>query len=91
MKRPTFAKMMKQLNREAKWTLVVAYYVFVFGTSYVFRDSETRVLGFPLWIFCSCVVGWVGMSVVGAVVVKTVFKEIDIDAYSDPELDDVES
>lgn len=93
MKRPTFAKVMKQLNKEAKWTLaiVISYYIFIFGTAYLFRDSDARVLGFPLWIFCSCIIGWVGMSVVGAVVVKTVFREIDIDAYSDPDMDDVES
>jgi Predicted membrane protein len=83
---------MEQLNKEAKWTLAIAiiYYAFIFGTSYIFRYSEVRVWGFPLWIFCSSLVGWIAMSVVGAIVVKTVFKEIDINAYSDPEQDDRE-
>lgn len=74
----------KVLKKEAFWSFgtFIVYLAWVFITAYLFRNSDVRVLGFPLWFFLSSIVGWIVFAIATNFIVKKVFVEIDFDDYT---------
>ncbi|MCE7793011.1 YhdT family protein [Salipaludibacillus sp. CUR1] len=60
------------------------WYGFAYGLGSRPVEEYTYVLGMPAWFFYSCVVGFIVMAVLVAVVVKSFFKDVPFD---DPEPD----
>ena len=80
----------RQANREALITLAmyVLFFAWWYFTAYGLGSGDPEnysyVLGLPAWFFYSCVVGYMGISVVVWVVVRKFFSEEPIDG-DDPE------
>ena len=80
-----FKEKNKQINKEAKISIgiyllfFVWWFVFAYGLGLRDVSEYTYVLGFPAWFFYSCIVGYILISIVIAIVVKKVFKEIEFD------------
>lgn len=69
-----------QLSREAKWSL---YLTLIYVAGWVifayFLPNGTGLLGFPLWFEMSCVVLPILFILVSFTVLKTVYKDVDLD------------
>ncbi len=74
-----------QANREALIALILslAYFIWWYATAYGLGDRAveeyTYILGFPAWFFYSCVVGFLLFSLLAALMVKLLFKDISLD------------
>ena len=72
----------KQINKEALITLAmyIAFFAWWYITAYGLGSGNpeeyTYILGLPSWFFYSCVVGYIGISITVAVVVKKFFKDV---------------
>lgn len=71
-------------NRET--VIVLALYILFFAwwyvTAYGFGCDPSAyryVFGFPEWFFYSCIVGYIGVTILLWIVVKFFFKEIPFD------------
>ena len=75
----------KQIGKEAKITigLYLLYFVWWYGFAYGLGDRDLSeykfILGLPEWFFYSCIVGFVMISALVAIVVKIFFKDVDFD------------
>ena len=73
----------KQCDKEAIITLIVFtlyaiwWYVAGFGVWSLGVDALPWVMGLPMWFFLSCIVGWIGFTIIIYIVIKVFFKEID--------------
>lgn len=74
----------KITNRET--IIVLALYILFFAwwyvTAYGFGSDPSAyryVFGFPEWFFYSCIVGYVGVTLLLWIIVKFFFKEIPFD------------
>lgn len=60
--------------------LYALFFVWWYVTAYWLGDcdpSEYRyILGFPEWFFYSCIVGYIGISIILWIVIKMFFKEL---------------
>ena len=74
----------KTTNRET-WIVVGLYLLFFawwYATAYGFGDDPSQyryILGFPEWFFYSCIVGYIGISLLLWAVVKRFFTELPFD------------
>ncbi|RKQ35819.1 YhdT family protein [Oceanobacillus halophilus] len=55
---------------------IVWWYGFAFGLGSKPPEEYSYIFGFPAWIFWSCIVGFLVMVVLVAIVVKFVLKEV---------------
>ncbi|WP_188456429.1 YhdT family protein [Virgibacillus oceani] len=82
-------------NREAIIGCLLAafnilwWYGFAYGMGSKSPEEYTYIFGFPAWFFYSCIVGFIVMAVLVAVVVKFVLKEMPF--TDDGEEDEVDS
>ncbi len=89
MKKMTEKEKYQQCNKEAIITLIVftAYAIWWYFTGYGLNDKGVDaypwVMGLPMWFFLSCIVGWIGITITIFLVVKFVFKEIDMGEEAD--------
>lgn len=73
----------KQIAKEAKITILLylIYFVWWYGFAYGLGDRDPSeykfIFGLPDWFFYSCVLGFLMISTLVAVVVKIFFKDID--------------
>jgi uncharacterized membrane protein YhdT len=75
----------KTLNRET-WAVLGLYLVFFlwwYLTAYGLGGGDPHnykyIFGFPEWFFYSCIVGYIGITILLWVVVKCFFKDIPFD------------
>lgn len=74
----------KTTNRET-WIVTGLYLLFFawwYITAYCFGDDPSQyryILGFPEWFFYSCIVGYIGISLLLWVVVKRFFTDLPFD------------
>ena len=79
----------RQIGKEAKITLVLflVYFIWWCVTGYVVggaeKDHYTYIYGMALWFFLSSVVGYVLFSVATIIIVKTCFRNFDLDETAD--------
>lgn len=75
----------KQTNKEALVTIILFVVNFLWWAvlGYGLAGIRGTVLGFPTWFFLSCVVGYVVFVVASVVIVRSVFKDMSIEAYED--------
>lgn len=71
-------------NKEVVVVLVMylLFFAWWYFTAYGFGgnpESYKYVFGFPEWFFYSCIVGYLGISVLLWIVVKFFFKDIDFE------------
>ena len=75
----------KQIGKEAKITIALyaVYFIWWYGFAYGLGDTDPSeykyILGLPEWFFYSCVLGFLMISTLVAVVVKLFFKDIHFD------------
>ena len=73
-----------QANREAVIAIILslAYFIWWYATAYGLGDRDiaeyTYVLGFPSWFFYSCIVGFLLFSVLAALMVRFLFKNLSL-------------
>ena len=73
-----------QANKEALWAtaLALCYFAWWYLSAYIPGDvpveAYTYIFGFPTWFFLSCIVGFVLFSILAALMVATVFKDISL-------------
>ena len=74
-----------QKNVKKETLIVIGLYLLFFAwwylTAYGFGDDPSEygyILGFPEWFFYSCIVGYVGISVLLWICVRFFFTEIDL-------------
>ncbi|MDY0407016.1 YhdT family protein [Virgibacillus sp. 179-BFC.A HS] len=78
-------KRFKIANREALIGVGLAifnfiwWFVFAYGMGDKDPSKYTYILGMPAWFFYSCVLGFVVMAVLVAIVVKFFFEDIPLD------------
>lgn len=72
-------------NVKKETLIVIGLYLLFFAwwylTAYGFGDDPSEygyILGFPEWFFYSCIVGYVGISVLLWICVRFFFTEIDL-------------
>ena len=62
--------------------LYALFFVWWYAAAYGFGDDPSNyryIMGFPEWFFYSCIVGYIGISVLLALAVKLFFKDIPLD------------
>ncbi|WP_085991159.1 YhdT family protein [Oceanobacillus senegalensis] len=62
---------------------ILWWYGFAFGLGSKPPEEYSYILGFPAWIFLSCIVGVVVMIVLVGIVVKFVLKEVPFEDEDD--------
>ena len=73
-----------QANKEALWAtaLALCYFAWWYLSAYIPGEvpvaEYTYIFGFPTWFFLSCMVGFVLFSILAALMVATVFKDISL-------------
>lgn len=67
------------------------WYFFGYGMGSKDPSEYTYVLGFPTWFFMSCIAGPIVVTVVVAILLKTVFKHMSLEALSEEELKEYEN
>ena len=73
-----------QANKEALWAagLAICYFGWWYLSAYIPGEvpveSYTYIFGFPAWFFLSCILGFVLFSILAAVMVAVVFKDIPL-------------
>ncbi len=78
-----------QIRKEAtySWILYVAFFLWWYLTGYGIGGGDpanyTYVMGLPMWFFLSSVVGYVGFCIAAVIVVKTMFKDFDLDEVTE--------
>jgi uncharacterized membrane protein YhdT len=78
----------RQISKEARITfmLYIAYFIYWCITGYGVGAGDpanyTYVFGLPLWFFLSCVVGYVLFCAATIIIVKTCFKDFDLEDTS---------
>lgn len=78
-----------RITRRETWAvlgLYLLFFVWWYATAYGFGGDPAQysyILGFPAWFFYSCIVGYVGISLLLWVVVKYFFKDIPFDEEDD--------
>jgi uncharacterized membrane protein YhdT len=83
-KKMTEKEKYKQCDKEAIITLVVTtiyalwWYFTGFGLNSLGVDALPWVMGLPMWFFLSCIIGWVGISIIIFFVIKFFFKNMDL-------------
>lgn len=68
--------------------LYVLFFAWWYVTAYGFGDDPSEysyILGFPEWFFYSCIVGYVGISVLLWICVRFFFTEIDLEEEKEGE------
>ena len=79
----------RQANREALISLALYgifflwWYFSAYGAGDADPQSYSYVWGFPSWFFYSCIVGYIGISVLVWIVVRVFFREIPLDEDAD--------
>lgn len=74
----------KVTNRETRIIigLYLLFFVWWYAAAYGFGDDPSQyryILGFPEWFFYSCIVGYIGISLLLWAVVKRFFTELPFD------------
>lgn len=72
----------KQINKEAIITLLLYFFYFLWWYYFAFIYSEKNnkfILGFPAWFFYSCILGFFIINLVLVIVIKFLFKEIELE------------
>lgn len=85
MKNPALSRILK------KETLIVLglyllFFVWWYASAYGFGDNPAEynyILGFPEWFFYSCIVGYIGISILLWICVSFFFTEIDLNEGED--------
>lgn len=78
-----------QIRKEAiiSLALYVAFFIWWYATGYGLSGGDPAdyqyVLGFPMWFFMSCIMGYVLFSAATILVVKLLFKDFDLDETAD--------
>lgn len=78
-----------QMKKEAIVSIImyVGFFLWWYFTGYGIGEKDpsiyTYVMGLPMWIFLSCIVGYVLFSIAVIIVVKKVFKNFDLDETAD--------
>ncbi|MEF1309470.1 YhdT family protein [Vibrio mytili] len=86
----------RQANREACWAILLAlcYFAWWYISAYVFSgpQGETQrpnlYWGMPLWFLLSCVFGPILFTVLCALMVKYLYKDIPLDKHDDKHKDE---
>lgn len=71
-----------QLNKEALATVIlyVLYFFWWYYFAYIYTPKGNYfIFGLPKWFFYSCVVGLILVNILVYIMVKFVFKEIELD------------
>lgn len=66
--------------------LYLLFFAWWYITAYGFGSDPSQykyVFGFPEWFFYSCIVGYVGISIILWVVIRLFFKEMPLDGEED--------
>ncbi len=61
--------------------LYLLFFVWWYASAYGFGDDPAEynyILGFPEWFFYSCIVGYIGISILLWICVSFFFTEIDL-------------
>jgi len=83
--------LIRQTKREALWAVLLAlgYFVWWYCGAYVFSAPQDELQlpqlywGMPLWFVLSCVLGPILFTVLCALMVKYLYKDIPLDQYND--------
>ena len=66
--------------------LYLLFFAWWYIAAYGFGSDPSKykyVFGFPEWFFYSCIVGYVGISIILWVVIRLFFKEVPLDGEED--------
>lgn len=66
--------------------LYLLFFVWWYASAYGFGDDPAEynyILGFPEWFFYSCIVGYIGISILLWICVSFFFTEIDLNEGED--------
>lgn len=66
--------------------LYLLFFVWWYASAYGFGDDPAEynyILGFPEWFFYSCIVGYIGISVLLWICVSFFFTEVDLNEGED--------
>lgn len=62
--------------------LYLLFFAWWYVTAYGFGDDPSEykyIFGFPEWFFYSCIVGYIGISILLWIVIRLFFKDMDLD------------
>ncbi len=84
-------KIYKQANREAIWAVMLAlgYFVWWYMTAYGFAPAPddtsmpTLYWGLPLWFLLSCVIGPIIFTILCALMVKLIYRNVSLEPQHD--------
>ncbi|MGR2768626.1 YhdT family protein [Photobacterium ganghwense] len=84
----TLSARYRQAHKEAKWALglALAYFVWWYCTAYGFAPASTDTTmpplywGFPLWFLLACIIGPVIFTLLCALMVKFLYRDMPLDA-----------
>ncbi|AHG76439.1 DUF997 family protein [Mannheimia varigena] len=72
--------MYKQLEKEARWAILLTLLYLLGWVGFAYFSPQGRgILGFPIWFELSCILLPVIFTLVAIVVVKKVYKNIDLE------------
>ncbi|MDD1783835.1 YhdT family protein [Enterovibrio sp. ZSDZ35] len=89
----TLSSRYRQAHKEAKWAiaLALAYFLWWYGFAYglapegIEQAMPELYFGLPLWFLLACVVGPILFTVLCALMVKFLFKDMSLDIEQDTE------
>ena len=85
MKSPALSKILKRETLIVV-ALYIVFFVWWYLSAYSFGDDPSKynyILGFPEWFFYSCIVGYIGISILLWICVSLFFTETDLDGEED--------
>lgn len=82
----TLSSRYQQAHKEAKWAiaLALAYFAWWYGSAYglapeAIEQTPTLYFGLPLWFLMACVIGPLLFTLLCALMVKYLYKEMPLD------------
>ncbi|WP_028024490.1 YhdT family protein [Enterovibrio calviensis] len=87
----TLSSRYRQAHKEAKWAiaLAIAYFVWWYASAYglapegIEQTLPTLYFGMPLWFLMACVIGPLLFTVLCALMVKYLYKDMPLDIEQD--------
>lgn len=87
----TLSRRYRQAHKEAKWAiaLALAYFAWWYGFAYglapegIEQALPTLYFGLPLWFLLACVIGPLLFTLLCALMVKYLFKDMPLDIEQD--------
>ncbi|HGO5824264.1 TPA: YhdT family protein [Mannheimia haemolytica] len=76
--------MYQQLTREARWAVLLTFIYLLGWVGFAYFSPQSRgIFGFPIWFELSCILLPSIFTIVATLVVKKVYKNIDLEVNNE--------